>query len=125
MPLTLTYSQSSGLVSKESGEAVTQGWAGNGAGKNNPAMQDVRSTGPLPQGLYSVGAWQSHPRLGPMAAELMQIEGETFGRSAFFIHGPSLRSEHYGEESRGCIVIPRVGRDLVRSLGPDFIRVIP
>lgn len=102
---------------------MAQGWAGHGEGKNNPAMQDCIGVGPLPQGLYRVGHWEAyHPGLGPLVTYLQQIEGETFGRSGFFIHGAS--SEHPGEESKGCIVIPREGRDKVHDLNPDFIRVV-
>jgi hypothetical protein len=56
-----------------------------------------------------------------MVAELLQVQGETFGRSAFFIHGPS--SKHYGEESMGCIVVPRPGRTHVKELDPKTITV--
>lgn len=123
MSLTLTYSQSTGLITSPEGEAVAQGWAGHGEGKNNPAMQDCIGVGPLPQGLYRVGHWEKyHPGLGPLVSYLQQIEGETFGRSGFYIHGAS--SQHPGEESKGCIVIPREGRDKVHDLNPDFIRVV-
>ena len=121
MPQTLTFSQSSGLITDEAGEHVALGWSGRGEGKDNPAQQDIRCQGPLPQGLYRVGTWGQHPRLGPLVAHLEQIEGETFGRDAFYIHGPS--SVNYGQESMGCIVVPRVGRQRVHDLAPDFIRV--
>lgn len=122
-PLTLSFSQSSGLIQDEAGNHLALGWSGRGDGKNNPRMQDIRCEGPLPQGLYRVGPWHDHPRLGPMVAELHQIEGETFGRSEFFIHGPSSKPDHYGQESMGCIVVPRPGRTKVKDLGPELVRV--
>lgn len=126
----LNYSQSSGLVTDSEGTIVAHGWAGNHEGKNNPDMQDKHNIGPLPRGLYRVGPWHTHGtipgesgRLGPMVAHLEQIEGETFGRSAFFIHGPSSNPVRHGEESQGCIVIPYVERKAVRDLNPDTVTV--
>lgn len=113
-----TYSQSLGMLHKD-GDLVASGWAGNGEGKNNPAMQNVRCVGPLPQGLWIVGVWQDHPRLGHLVAPLTQIEGETFGRDSFFIHGPSKNKDHYGQESMGCIVVPIAGRIRVASALPE------
>lgn len=124
MSKTFTYIQRSGAMKNEEGIVIAHGWAGNGAGKNNPDMQSVHSVGPLPQGLYKVGPWEEkHGHLGPIVAHLEQVEGETFGRDAFYIHGPSTGS-NYGEESKGCIVLPRPYRAIVRALGPDFIRVV-
>ena len=124
MAITLTYSQTRGSVTDESGALIAEGWSGHGAGKNNPDMQDAHNLGPLPQGLYRVGPWQTHPRLGPICAPLTQIEGETFGRSAFWIHGPSTAPSHYGQESEGCIVVPRADRLAIQALGPGFVRVV-
>jgi hypothetical protein len=112
--MNLNYSQASGLVTDDTGQFVAKGWAGCGDGKNNPAMQMVHETGPLPQGIYRVEAWGRHPRLGPLTARLIQIQGETFGRDAFYCHGPS--SKNYGQESKGCIVIPRFDRERVAAL---------
>jgi len=124
MTLTLTYSQSAGLITNNDGATVALGWAGHGQGLNNPIMEDVQAVGPLPRGLYRVGKWQNHPRLGPMCAPLTQIEGETFGRSGFWVHGPAIDPRRTGQESEGCIVIPRPGRQAVHDLNPDQIQVI-
>lgn len=115
----LVFSQSTGIVREPGGAFVALGWSGNGEGKGNPAMQSVRSVGPLPQGLYRVGPWHDHPRLGPLVAELHQVEGETFGRDDFFCHGPSTNPARKGQESRGCIVVPRAGRVKVAELAPE------
>ena len=121
--LTLMYSQSSGALTGADKGVVAQGWAGNGEGKNNPAMQEVHEVGPLPQGLYDLGPWeQFHPGLGPLVCRLTQVEGETFGRDGFFIHGASMG--HYGEESKGCIVLPRSQRELVQKMRVGHIRVV-
>mgnify|MGYP003333853596 FL=1 len=121
---TLTWHQAGGLMTSPEGETIAQGWAGHGEGKNNPEKQQIRETGPLPQGLYKVGKWQDHPRLGRMVARLEQIEGETYGRDGFFIHGPSKDPAKYGQESKGCIVIPYQARLKVKELSPSFIQVV-
>ena len=122
---TLTYSQTSGEMHTPEGELVAKGWAGRGEGKNSTVHESVRSTGPLPRGLYKLGAWEDyHKGLGPMVVYLHQVEGETFGRDGFFIHGASMDTTLYGQESKGCIVIPRAGREKVKALDPSHIRVV-
>ena len=124
MALTLTYSQSDGTLTNYEVNVIANGWAGHGQAKNNPFMENERSLGPLPKGLYRVGEWQTHPRLGPLAAPLEQIEGETFGRSDFWVHGPSRNPDKYGQESNGCIVISKPQREIVHNMNPDFIQVV-
>ena len=121
----LIYHQGSGVIAAPDGVTVAFGWAGNGKGKNNPDEQGHRRVGPLPQGLYSVGVWCDHPRLGKMVAPLTQIDGETFGRDDFWIHGPSKDPVRYGQESMGCIVTPFSSRLKVRGLLPEgsYLRV--
>lgn len=114
--MNLNYSQTSGLVTDDEGNTIAKGWAGCGIGKNQPGMQAVPSVGPLPRGIYSVSDWHNHPRLGQMVARLIQTEGEAFGRNDFFIHGPSKDPKRFGQESQGCIVIPRPGREKVFEL---------
>jgi hypothetical protein len=85
-------------------------------------MQDIHKVGPLPQGVYRIGPWEEHHgHLGPMVASLTQIEGETFGRDAFYIHGPANNVMAYGQESLGCTVVPHACRQLIHDLtpGPD------
>ncbi len=121
--ITLIYEQSTGYIKDINGKTIAEGWSGNHKGKNNPDMQNVPCVGPLPQGLYKVGLWELvHGKLGPIVASLTQIEGETFGRDDFFIHGPS--DKNYGEESEGCIVIPRPDRIKVKLYNPTYIKVV-
>ena len=122
--MNLNFSQTTGRITKDDGEEVAIGWSGRGEGKANPAMQDVHSTGPLPKGVYRVDPWEEqHGHLGPLVAHLTMIQGDSFGRDAFYIHGPS--TTNYGEESMGCIVVPRVGRQCVKCLAPATITVTP
>lgn len=125
MPKVLTFQQSTGEVRDAEGAFIAKGWAGHGEGKNNPHLQDIHNIGPLPQGLYFVGPWEElHHGLGPWVAHLEQIEGDTFGRSAFYIHGPAVDPSRFGQESKGCIVLPRASRMIVKALAPDQVRVI-
>ena len=59
MTLACTYHNSTGrLVCRDASGRTTvdhTGYAGTGAGRNNPAMENVRNVGPIPQGNYSVG----------------------------------------------------------------------
>lgn len=80
------------------------GHAGRAEGRNNPRMQSVRNTGPLPVGRYRM-AVKPHPRFHPPAIHLEQIEGESFGRTGFWIHG--------GQNSEGCIILQRDVREFI------------
>ena len=119
--MNLNYQQSTGLLTDDDGKVVAHGWAGRQEGKNNPDMEDVHCTGPLPCGTYSVGPWGGHPPLGPDSTHLTQTSGESYGRDGFYIHGPG--TVNYGQESKGCIVIPRAERLVVMGLAPDQITV--
>jgi hypothetical protein len=125
----LTYIQSSGIVQNEVGKKIAQGWAGNHAGRNNPDMQDHVGLGPLPQGKYRFGPWGDHEtvpgypkHLGPLISSLTQIEGETYGRSSFYMHGPGGADP--SQSSMGCIEIFRPEREIIRSLDPEFLEVV-
>ncbi|MDR3684763.1 MAG: hypothetical protein P4L11_13630 [Geothrix sp.] len=131
--MNLNFSQSTGLITKDDGTSVAHGWAGNDSnpenpqrihGKLNPDKQALHKIGPLPQGVYSVGPWEEkHGHLGAMVAPLTQISGETFGRDAFYIHGPDRDPATYGQESLGCIVVPHAGRQAIKDLGPETVTV--
>ena len=45
----LTYSQTTGEMRTALGELLGTGYAGHGEGVNNPALQSVPDTGPLPR----------------------------------------------------------------------------
>ena len=86
------------------------GYAGRGVGRNNPAMQMVRNTGPLPCGMYKVSLPYSHPTKGPVCYRLTPSpSNEMFGRSGFLIHGDNAQ----GDASEGCIVLGRTAREMI------------
>jgi type VI secretion system (T6SS) effector TldE1-like protein len=106
-----TYSQSAGTLTRE-GATIAIGYSGHGDGKNNPAMQQIPNVGPIPQGRYSIGDPRDSEKVGPYALPLTPSDGtDTFGRSAFMIHGDSI--VHPGTASEGCIILLRDARHQV------------
>ena len=53
-------SQSTGQLTDLNGNVVAIGYAGHGAGVNNPAMENVPDTGPINQGTYTIGSQQNN-----------------------------------------------------------------
>ena len=121
----IVFSQSAGTVTLN-GRIIAKGWAGNGAGKCNPAAQAQRGVGPLPRGTYTLGPWEeNHGALGRMVSRLIpDATNEEFGRDGFFIHGPSMDPARYGQESKGCIVLPRLDRLAVRDSHETRLQVV-
>lgn len=125
----LSFSQSTGIMSLN-GQPIAQGWAGNDSrpgvnpdhihGFNNPDAQSIHCIGPLPQGTYTIGVWGDHPVVGANSAPLTQVEGETFGRNGFFIHGPGADPAN---SSEGCIVIPHDQRLVVQATAETQLQV--
>jgi hypothetical protein len=101
-----TWSQAEGRLFDDAGTLVATGYAGNGAGLNNPAMQDAENVGPLPCGYYTIGPLiPFHDTVG---ADVMALtpdpENEMFGRKDFFMHGVNPEDNHSASE--GCPVVP-------------------
>ena len=130
----LTYAQGLGVLSCENGFLAT-GYAGADAGKNNPAMQDVKNVGPLPRGVYTITGPEcvattfpcpdchgaTAHRHGPYVLRLHPVEGnEMFGRAGFLIHGDN----GHGTASEGCICISRSFRQQMTSEKYTEIEVV-
>ena len=106
-----TYEQLTGRILQDD-ELVGTGYAGSPQGKNNPDMQEVAQTGPLPRGTYAIEAPQNSPHTGPFTLDLTpDPANEMFGRSEFRIHGDSI--EHPGTASEGCIITARAIRERI------------
>ena len=118
-----TYSQKSGELEQD-GKPVATGYSGAGAGKNNPALQNVPNVGPIPQGDWTiVGPPTDTSDHGPYVLKLNPVAGtETFGRSGFLMHGDS--KEHPGYASHGCIILPRSVREQVWNSGDSELEVL-
>ncbi|WP_435953893.1 tlde1 domain-containing protein [Dryocola sp. BD626] len=95
------YEQSTGRLYSGS-ELVETGYSGSLTNKNNPDRQHVKGMGPLPRGTYRI---TGHSRSkGIYTIVLEQISGESFGRSAFRIHGERVKGPA-GFASEGCIIM--------------------
>lgn len=121
------YSQSTGALYyiDECGNRsyIGAGYSGHGAGLNNPNMQDVRNTGPIPQGNWTIGRQHDSTTLGPHVMALSAQPGtDTFGRSGFYIHGDNSRGDQ--SASHGCIILPRNIRDRIANSGDDELVVV-
>jgi len=120
--MTWRWDQSAGELSRE-GKLVSKGYSGWDRGKNNPAMQAAVGVGPIPAGIWRIVRRYDSANVGPAALELTPLQGTpTFGRSAFRIHGDSLRAP--GTASHGCIILPRTIRDLIWASGDRDLVVV-
>ncbi len=117
-----TYTQVNGRLEKD-GELIATGYSGFGAGKNNPAMQNVPNIGPIPLGEYEIGPPHDTVTHGPHVMALTPSAGtNTFGRDGFLIHGDSKVSP--GTASHGCIILPRVVREQISVSGEMRVQVV-
>lgn len=131
------YSQSTGTMmhilseNAETGDRTIftftpAGYSGNGDGLNNPAAQDQHSVGPIPQGVYTIGAPRADEKVGPMALRLTPAaDNEMFGRGDFLIHGDNAHANRSASE--GCIILPPDVRAAIGSAvlqGDDQLKVI-
>lgn len=117
------YEQATGKLLNDAGEVVAIGYSGHAAGKNNPLMQSVSDTGPIPVGTYSIETPFNSPTHGPFAMPLIpSSEATMFGRSGFLMHGDS--AAHPGQASLGCVIMPRDIREMVWNSGDHDIEVV-
>ena len=115
-----TYSQSTGTLTHD-GDFEGTGYSGRDAGRNNPDMQQVADTGPIPRGAYRIGAPYQHPHLGPCVMNLDPTpETDTFGRALFRIHGDN--ASHNASE--GCIILGPAIRHMIAGSGDTALTVI-
>lgn len=119
-----TYLQDLGKIFKDDPSTnVGFGWAGNGDGKNNPAMQDWANVGPLPQGFYTIEAPHDSPRTGPYTLNLTPApENQMFGRADFRLHGAAKVNPELSSD--GCIVMPRPMREAIWNSGDHLLQVL-
>jgi Protein of unknown function (DUF2778) len=121
--LAWTYVQKTGELQQD-GKHVADGYSGAGAGKNNPALENVRDVGPIPQGEWTIAGppvdTQQH---GPYVLTLKPAaDTQTFGRSGFLLHGDSKESP--GCASHGCVIMPRPVREQVWKSGDVELEVV-
>ncbi len=88
------------------------GYSGRDLGLNNPSMQDVAFTGPLPRGKYTIGSPRYVNSTGNYTMPLEPCDGhEMYGRNLFKIHGDN--KEQNFTASEGCIVISIIVRTAI------------
>jgi hypothetical protein len=118
-----TYEQSTGRLLHD-GAVVATGYAGRDEGLNNPTLEHVRDTGPLPAGRYRIGPPFRHPRLGAYSLPLAPLAGvRMHGRGGFYIHGDNRTPEPH-DASHGCIIVARAVRELIWASGDRFLEVV-
>ncbi len=120
------YIQQTGelLNAKETPEIFT-GYAGQGEGRNNPAMQHVKNVGPLPCGWYTAGELEpTHGALGVFVMALKPDPGnEMYGRGDFYCHGRKSPTDLTA--SHGCIVQDRRARLKFAASDDKRLQVVP
>lgn len=126
------YSQSTGQLthvdSTGNSTNVGSGYAGHGEGVNNPAMQGVANTGPLPQGTYTIEPQQNNTtgsgtRLPGSMRLTPDPSNNMYGRGGFLIHGDNSRGDRSASE--GCVIMNRNVRNQVGNSGDPVLRVVP
>lgn len=107
-----TYIQETGEMIRPDGVVAGVGYSGFDSGKNNPTLQNVENTGPIPQGVYRIGHPYDSNEHGPFVLPLTpDSANEMWGRGGFLIHGDSVQRP--GLASKGCIIQGRITRDVI------------
>lgn len=124
--MSFTYQQSTGQIFDPTGNLLDTGYAGNGDGLNNPAMQNIINVGPIPQGTYFIQPPLDDPELGPQVLFLQPNQSnEMFGRCSFYIHGDNSQMNH--SASSGCIILGPNTRQIIGNavaLGENVLEVV-
>lgn len=99
------YSQSTGQCLDPQGNLYMCGFSGQKAGLNNPMADHIHKIGPIPRGLWKMGAWfQEREPMGQGVISLFAVTGtDTLGRDGFYIHGLNIRDPLGSSE--GCIIL--------------------
>lgn len=123
------YHQSTGDVTFN-GEFVASGYSGKGKGLNNPAMQGVAKTGPLPVGRWKMVEVRDSQNTGPFSIVLHAQDAtpgndthDPTGRGAFRIHGDNSLGNR--SASMGCIILPLKVRKRMWNSGDRDLEVVP
>lgn len=117
------YEQSTGKMYRDGFLSTRrcQGIPGKTLHKNNPASQHVPFLGPIPRGQWRIGGYTNSK--GPYTITLTPKPGtQTFGRTAFRIHGDSVSNP--GEASEGCIILAPGLRLMIIHSGDTDLEVV-
>lgn len=116
------FEQSTGRLFYPDGKTIIAlAYAGAPGYINNPGMQELADKGPIPQGDWEIGRPYDDAETGKFTLPLSPLGNtETFGRSAFKIHGDNIQKAGLFEASHGCIIAPRFAREAI-SASPDNV----
>lgn len=115
------YYQRTGVI-QHNAVVIGTGYSGTGTGFNNSADQSKHNLGPIPRGMYTIGAPKDEPH-NPYVLPLVPDKGnQMFGRSGFLIHGDSIA--HPGAASQGCIILPRWIREKIVASKDAVLEVV-
>jgi len=120
-----TYQISTGKLWGPDDKLVGQGYSGNGADINSPAAEGIVGHGPIPQGEWNIGKFETYPHLGEVVAPLTPCAGNDMdGREGgFFIHGDNQAMNHTASD--GCLILARPYRQEIADSGDTVLNVIP
>lgn len=93
---------------------------------NDPTATALVAQGPIPVGLWSIGAPYHDHETGLFTLSLTPLPStDTFGRSEFKLHGADAAKDVDGAQasSRGCIVAPHPERVVAATF--QLLEVIP
>ncbi len=80
--------------------------------RNNHLYENVRNTGPIPKGNYSIGNIFRHPKKGAVVMRLTPSGAQNmFGKSGFLIHSNNARNDAFKE----CIILWRPVRSKISA----------
>ncbi len=123
-----TWNQGAGTLSRD-GQVVARGYSGRGPGLNNPAMQNVPRTGPIPRGRWKLMNVYASTSVGPYTITLWRLDDvrlddvdQFTGRGAFRIHGDNRQLNRSASE--GCIILPRAVREQMWTSGDHELIVV-
>jgi hypothetical protein len=120
------YSQSTGELHQiQNGRRVRvgTGYSGINAGLNNPAMENMPNTGPIPRGRWRIGNPRRSPNTGPHVLDLRPVGHNANGRTDFQIHGDN-RTPQPNDAFNGCIILPRNLRERISNSGDTTLNVV-
>ena len=119
------YVQRTGFLYRHTTEPenyVDRGYAGQGAGWNNPNFECIQDIGPIPVGGYMIGPIDN---AGPSPESLFltpDLMNQMCGRSRFWMHGDSITNP--GNASKGCIIMKLATRRAIAQSRDTVLRVI-
>lgn len=119
------YTQKTGELRRNhlDGPVIAVGYAGAPSAKNSTSAESVKFVGPIPRGLYLMGAAKNDKDRGSYCIPLAPDNGnEMYGRSQFLIHADSVSAP--GTASQGCIILGAEARKTLADSKDRWLVVI-